>query len=73
MQVVVRILYAHMLRRKGMSSGKHSLHTRRNTVLAYLSALKSDELRVFLDFIIEVCMCGAISAVTRLLCEPLLV
>jgi hypothetical protein len=53
---VVRILYAHMLRRKGMSSGKHSLHTRRNTVLAYLSALKSDELRVFLDFIIEVCV-----------------
>lgn len=56
-QVVVRILYAHMLRRKGMSSGKHSLHTRRNTVLAYLAALEADELAVFLDFILEVCRC----------------
>lgn len=53
--MLVRILYAHMVRRKGMSSAKHSLHTRRNMVLAFLAGLKPDELAVFVDFMLEVC------------------
>src|SRR4051794_29417986 len=53
-QVLVRILYAHMLRRKGASSGKVSMQTKRNVVLGFLSALHSDELSIFVDYILKV-------------------
>eukprot|EP01134_Creolimax_fragrantissima_P003199 CFRG3199T1 len=50
LNILVRILFAHMMRRKGSGTGKNSLHVRRHIVLAFLAGLRSDELKVFIDF-----------------------
>ncbi|KAF0753341.1 hypothetical protein AaE_005734, partial [Aphanomyces astaci] len=49
--VLVRILYAKFITRKGTRSAKHSLAHRRTTVLAFIVALDPDELVYFVDLI----------------------
>eukprot|EP00124_Ichthyophonus_hoferi_P003712 Ihof_evm2s341 gene=Ihof_evmTU2s341 len=53
MGVMGRILYAHMMSRKGAGSNKNSVHTRRATALGFMAGCNTDDLKVFIDFISE--------------------
>eukprot|EP01135_Chromosphaera_perkinsii_P004611 Nk52_evm4s292 gene=Nk52_evmTU4s292 len=49
--IVIRILFGNMTRRKGNSSARNSLKTKRQFILAFLSGLRSEELTVLFDII----------------------
>ncbi|KDO34978.1 hypothetical protein SPRG_01040 [Saprolegnia parasitica CBS 223.65] len=51
--VLLRLLYAKFVSRKGSRSSKDSLATRRTTVLSFLVALETDELAYFLGLILR--------------------
>ncbi|KNC86202.1 hypothetical protein SARC_01639 [Sphaeroforma arctica JP610] len=50
LNILIRILFAHMMRRKGSGTSKNSLHVRRHVVLNFLAGLEVSELKVFIDF-----------------------
>ncbi|EQC41287.1 hypothetical protein SDRG_01262 [Saprolegnia diclina VS20] len=51
--VLLRLLYAKFVSRKGSRSSKDSLATRRTTVLSFLVALETEELAYFLGLILR--------------------
>ncbi|OQR92919.1 U3 small nucleolar RNA-associated protein [Achlya hypogyna] len=51
--VLLRLLYAKFVSRKGSRSSKDSLATRRTTVLSFLVALETDELAYFIGLILR--------------------
>ncbi|CCJ29370.1 unnamed protein product [Pneumocystis jirovecii] len=51
--IILRILYGRMISRSNSSSKKHSLSTKRDVILSFVSVLPLDFFRIFLNIMLE--------------------